>query len=65
MNRSTQGLPVHHQLLEFTQTYVHPVGDAVQTSQLHLNISITINNCNGMSQVQKFCKVRKWEQNYF
>ena len=23
MNRSTPGLPVHHQLLEFTQTYVH------------------------------------------
>ena len=27
MNRSTWGLPVHHQLLEFTQTHVHPVGD--------------------------------------
>ena len=25
MNRSTPGLPVHHQLLEFTQTHVHPV----------------------------------------
>ena len=23
MNRSVPGLPVHHQLLEFTQTYVH------------------------------------------
>ena len=23
MNRSTQGLPVHHQLLESTQTYIH------------------------------------------
>ena len=30
MNRSTRGLPVHHQLLEFTQTHVHWVGDAVQ-----------------------------------
>ena len=28
MNRSTPGLPVHHQLLEFTQTHVHRVGDA-------------------------------------
>ena len=27
MNRSTLGLPVHHQLLEFTQTHVHRVGD--------------------------------------
>ena len=25
MNRSTPGLPVHHQLPEFTQTHVHPV----------------------------------------
>ena len=30
MDRSTSGLPVHHQLLEFTQTYVHSVGDAIQ-----------------------------------
>ena len=32
MNRSTSGLPVHHQLLEFTQTHVHQVGDAIQPS---------------------------------
>ena len=29
---STPGLPVHHQLLEFSQTHVHWVGDAIQTS---------------------------------
>ena len=29
MNCSTPGLPVHHQLLEFTQTHVHRVGDAI------------------------------------
>ena len=29
MNRSTPGLPVHHQLLEFTQTHVHLVSDAI------------------------------------
>ena len=29
---STPGLPVHHQLLEFTQTHVHRVGDAIQPS---------------------------------
>ena len=28
MNRSTPGLPVHHQLPEFTQTHVHRVSDA-------------------------------------
>ena len=32
MNRNTPGLPVHHQLLEFTQTHVHRVGDAIQLS---------------------------------
>ena len=32
VNRSTPGLPVHHQLLEFTQTHVHWVGDAIQPS---------------------------------
>ena len=29
MNRSTPGLPVHHQLPEFTQTHVHRVSDAI------------------------------------
>ena len=32
MNHSTPGLPVHHQLPEFTQTHVHWVGDAIQPS---------------------------------
>ena len=32
MYRSTPGLPVHHQLPEFTQTHVHQVGDAIQPS---------------------------------
>ena len=32
MNHSTPGLPVHHQLLESTQTHVHWVGDAIQPS---------------------------------
>ena len=32
MNRSTPGLPVHHQLLEFSQTHVHWVGNAIQPS---------------------------------
>ena len=30
MDRSTPGLPVHHQLPEFTQTHVHWVSDAIQ-----------------------------------
>ena len=32
MSHSTPGLPVHHQLPEFTQTHVHRVGDAIQPS---------------------------------
>ena len=32
MNCSMPGLPVHQQLQEFTQTHVHRVGDAIQTS---------------------------------
>ena len=32
MNHSIPGLPVHHQLPEFTQIHVHRVGDAIQPS---------------------------------
>ena len=32
MNHSTPGLPVHHKLLESSQTHVHWVGDAIQPS---------------------------------
>ena len=32
MNHSMPGLPVHHQLLESTQTHVHCVGDGIQPS---------------------------------
>ena len=31
MNHSTPGLPVHHQLPEFTQTHVHQVSDAIKS----------------------------------
>ena len=34
MNRSTPGLPVHHQLPEFTQTHVHRISDDIQPSLL-------------------------------
>ena len=32
MNRSTPGLPVHHQLPELTQTHMHQIGNAIQPS---------------------------------
>ena len=40
MNHSTPGLPVHHQLLEFTQTHVHRVRDAILSRPLFLLPSI-------------------------
>ena len=43
MNGSTPGLPVHHQLLEFTQTHVHWVGDAIQPSHPLSSPSPTLN----------------------
>ena len=35
MNRSTPGLPVHHQLPEFTQTHAHQVSDAITSWQIY------------------------------
>ena len=40
MNCSTPGFPVHHKLLEFTQTHVHRVGDAIQPSHPLLSPSL-------------------------
>ena len=39
MNCSTPGLPIHHQLPEFTQTHVHQVGDAIQPTHPLLSSS--------------------------
>ena len=39
MNHSTSGLPVHHQLPEFTETHIHWVSDAIQPSHLLLSPS--------------------------
>ena len=44
MNRSTPGLPVHHQLPEFTQTHVHRVSDAIQPSHPLLSPSLLAPN---------------------
>ena len=43
MDLSMPGLPVHHQLQEFTQTHVHWVGDAIQPSHLLSSPSPTFN----------------------
>ena len=39
MDCSTQGIPVHYQLMEFTQTHVHWVGDPIQPSHLLSSLS--------------------------
>ena len=51
MNHSMPGLPVHHQLLESTQTHVHQVGDAIQPSYPLLSLSPPALN---LSQLQGF-----------
>ena len=67
MNRSTPGLPVHHQLLEFTQTHAHLVGDAIQPSHplsspsppapnpsQHQSLSQFVNSSHEVAKVLKF-----------
>ena len=51
MNRSTPGLPVHHQLPEFTQTHVYRVSDTIQPSHPLLSPSPSAPN---PSQHQSF-----------
>jgi len=46
MNHTTPGLHVHYQLLEFTQTLVHQVGDAIQPSHPLSSPSPTVPNCS-------------------
>ena len=40
MNRSTPGLPMDHQLPEFTQSHVHQISDAIQPSHPLLSPSL-------------------------
>ena len=44
MNRSTPGLPVHHQIPELTQTHAHRVSDAIQPSHSLLSPSPPVPN---------------------
>ena len=60
MNCSTPGLPIHHQLLEFTQTHVHWVSDAIQPSHplssLSLRCSLNfglMSDCSLVAQLVK------------
>ena len=53
MDCSTPGFPVHHQLLEFTQTHVHRVSDAIQPSHPLLSpspLAFNLSQHQGLSQ---------------
>ena len=67
MNRSTPGLPVLHQLMEFIQTQVHWVGDAIQLSHplpspsppapnpsQHQDLSQWVNSSHEVAKVLEF-----------
>ena len=63
MNHSTPGFPVHHQLPEFTQTHVHWVGDAIQSSHPLSSPSppaLNLSQHQGLFQwVSSLCEVAK------
>ena len=67
MNHRTPGLPVHHQLPEFTQTQVHRVSDAIQPSHplsspsppapnpsQHLSLFQWVNSSHEVAKVLEF-----------
>ena len=57
MNCSLPGLPVHHQLPEFTQTHVHQVSNAIQPSHPLSSFCSHLPSCpaSGSFQVSQFC----------
>ena len=61
MNCSTPGLPVHHQLPEFTQTHVHRVSDAIQPSHpLSSSSSPALNPSQHQSLFQWVNSLMRW-----
>ena len=63
VNRSTPGLPVHHQLPEFTQTHIHQVSDAIQPS--HPLSSLSPPAPNPSQHQGLFQWVRLWVEEHF
>ena len=68
MDCSTPGLPVHHRLLEFTQTHAHWVGDAIQPSHplsspspLAFNLSQHQGLFKGVSSSYQVAKVLEFQ----
>jgi len=57
MDSSPPGLPVHHQFPEFTQTHVHQVGDAFQTSHPLSSpspLAFNLSQHHGLFQMSQF-----------
>ena len=54
MDCSTPGLPVHHQLLEFTQTHIHWVGDAISSSVIPFSSCPQSFPASGSFQMSQF-----------
>ena len=61
MDCSSPGLPVHHQLPEFTQTHVHRVGDAVQPSHPSSVVPFSSAQCRSSQNPA----LRQWRKNSF
>ena len=53
MNLSTPGIPVHHQLPEFTQTRAHQVGDVIQPSHPLSSPALNLSQHQGLFQLVK------------
>ena len=74
MNCSMPGLPVHHQLLEFTQTQAHRVGDAIQPSHPLSSPSPPAPNpsknqglfqrVNSLHEVAKVLEFQLWDESF-
>ena len=73
MNRSTSGLPVHHQLSESTQTHVRWIGDAIQPSHplsspsppiLNLSQHHGLFRVSSLHQVAKVLELQLQNQSY-
>jgi len=73
MNHSMPGLPVHHQLPEFTETHVHRVSDAIQPSHplssssplapnpsQHQSLFQWVNSSHEVAKVLEFQKSQGW-----
>ena len=63
MNCSMPGLPAHHQLPEFTETYVHRVSDAIQPSHPLLSTELfgrKAMGCNNLHLYFSFYRFRIW-----